>query len=287
MNDLRHIESEDEGEKMSKDFKSSSEQWVRGFTIIELLVVITICTILLALLLPAMMRAKEAASRSLCLNNQRQLVVAFVTYGVDSKRELPPGQCDTVTISYTWRASTATKNLMASYTSGGYCVSLMCPDESFYGKATYSSIGYQIGFNQMGGHLGQPRDPQSQSVGDTVPGWPRTTTSWASPTDIDGQRFRRRNTSAAAPRDPSVIAMISCRNNSFTIAGTGVGGTARHTGKGTVSTTTSDMASPAALGAEGSNVTFLDGHGLFRKMADMREFGCSSYSTATDMTAFW
>ena len=97
----------------------------RGFTLIELLVVIAIIAILIALIQPAFVHARETARRAQCASNLRQLFIAAEFYAQDNEGAYPIGG------SYTyWHNMSGKKYFRMNYLNNVYPV-MYCPSAEY------------------------------------------------------------------------------------------------------------------------------------------------------------
>jgi prepilin-type N-terminal cleavage/methylation domain-containing protein len=75
-----------------------------AFTLVELLVVIGIIAVLVAMLLPALQKAKEAANLTACQSNLRQIGIAVIAYAQSNREWLPPADATNNTHAYIGRS---------------------------------------------------------------------------------------------------------------------------------------------------------------------------------------
>ena len=150
-----------------------------GFTLIELLVVIAIISLLVAMQIPSLKRAKELARRAVCASNLHQGHVAVTAYAVDNKRYYPmaPGRPNLAVVSPPNRLETGAFKLQMYPKYIGNPDIFYCPsDTGRYPDKSRTDMGYwgsywmtawtwldgeycQIGY-QYTPRLGQPPDTE-------------------------------------------------------------------------------------------------------------------------------
>lgn len=135
-----------------------------GFTLVELLVVIAIIGILVALLLPAIQAAREAARRSQCSNNMRQIVLAMANYE-SSTQVFPPGRMGSDCSDY---------NGLTSKTPGNpvYAGDIQRPGTSGF-PMLLPQLEQQSLYDQLGWQMGSV-NPAACGIGPSAANWKST-----------------------------------------------------------------------------------------------------------------
>ncbi len=223
----------------------------RAFTLIELLVVIAIIAILAAMLLPALVSAKEKARRVADISNIRQAVMSIHMYGNDFNQRVPTGR-DNNGEWHSIRISSVSYTNLISYT-GNFKI-MDCPNFTFGTQPRYDGRwGYLVGYNYLG-------DANMASWSKTSPFY------WESP-----QRITDSPTNA-------IVADANHWGDVLTMAPHCKTGPYQVSSANGPSTFTRVASASVRVGAVGGNVGLLDGSAQWRGLRQMKTNYASSYT---------
>jgi prepilin-type N-terminal cleavage/methylation domain-containing protein len=129
----------------------------RAFTLIELLVVIAIIAILMAILIPALQRAREQGKRAACLNSLRQLSLAWIMYADENEDKIVHADTGRNDAWVIWRGRGVSEQVQIDGLRSGLLYSY-CPDVKLYKCPTGirgETVTYAI-VDAMNGYDGIP-----------------------------------------------------------------------------------------------------------------------------------
>jgi type II secretory pathway pseudopilin PulG len=240
--------------------------------LIELLAVIAIIGLLAALLLPALVAAKERARRVNCKNSQRRFILAVHLYGDDNDQRVLSGASNLGPLNdHLPVLSAATSNALVQYLSPQQMVH--CPNFGEYFRRDRAlqlesgDFGYVMGYNYHGGHTNTP--------------WPAvrgSSAQWISPQKLT---------------DTPTLVLVSEMNDWSRSDGRAFAPHGR-TGpilKGLDASNQGRLDSPvrssADIGAAGGNVGLLDGSVSWKKIEEMQVYHGSQMYGDDGCIAMW
>lgn len=103
----------------------------RAFTLIELLVVIAVIAVLMAILMPALSRAREQGKRTACLNNLRQLMTGWILYADDNDDKIVLADTGQTTAWVRWLGNNLPREQQLPGITGG-SLYRYCPEPKLY-----------------------------------------------------------------------------------------------------------------------------------------------------------
>jgi len=218
--------------------------------LIELLVVIAIIAILAALMLPALVSAKEKARRTSCQSGLKQLGLAVTMYGGDNQDKVPTGIRDDGGEHTIW-IGTNTFNSIKQYSGTNMST---CPSVAGTFQYYLAPYGWVIGYSYNGGH--------------TTPWTGASGPRWVSP-----KKFT-----------DNPLLVLACDLNQWATADLWViaphcsGGAARQGGSPFLSVKASTTSAQA--GARGGNELFLDGSVRWKNIKQMTNYSASPWGSS-------
>ncbi len=140
----------------------------RGFTLVELLVVVAIISILAALLMPALKSARDSSKGIVCMNNLKQMMIAVNLYVADNNGCFPPNYSQSVN-GYPWFRFLGFANYLAKDpTDVNWWNHRGSPYDCPSHKGLYGFLGYGINMlyvgYESGGVYQSPATPRLSDV---------------------------------------------------------------------------------------------------------------------------